>query len=303
MNLKYQMLKSLIVSILAFCLIVSVVLIPRQLELSIQDYKIVAEEPSLTLSQYTAHVSEFFKTAIENGSLGESRYSGHSSESEALKAMGRSLLVIVTALLIGLIFGILKGVMDYRLSKTRLNLLGNWTTWIINAIPDFFLILLIQWFIIKNVPFIRFFATDGWQGFIIPSLLVSIYPIVQIARLTSASLTSQENKLYIKLARAKGLREWVILCKHMLTNGIITILTHLPGMLVFILSNLLMVEIYRSYPGAAYRLSQALDYDTQVGTGNNYEPGVIIYIVLYFMLLFLLVQWIAAAARRYFDRQ
>ncbi|MCM3786001.1 ABC transporter permease subunit [Neobacillus mesonae] len=301
MNLKYQMLKSAGMSLLAFLLIVAVVLIPRQLELSIQNYKVVAEEPSFNLSHYAVHVSDFFKKAIETGSLGESRYSGHSSESEAAKAMGRSLLVIVAALFVGLLFGILKGVIDYRLSKTKWNLLGNWTTWLVHSIPDFFLILLVQWFVIKNVPFVRFFAAEGWQGFIIPALLVSIYPTVQIARITSSSLSAQEGKLYIKLARAKGLREWVILYKHMLTNGIATIVSHLPGLLVFILSNLLVVEIYRSYPGAAYRLSQALDYNTQTGTGNNYEAGVIIWIVFYFMLLFIFVQWIASAVRHYFD--
>ena len=73
--------------------------------------------------------------------------------------------------------------------------------------------------------------------------------------------------MYILLAKAKGLSDRKIVYKHM-RNGVASILTHLPGLLVFILSNLLVVEYYRNYPGAAWRLFLALDFNTFSGTGG-----------------------------------
>lgn len=300
MRLHAQMLKTLVTSLLAFMFIILIVLVPRDLNLSVDGYKVVSNY-SFDLGEYVTRIREYFAQAIQNGTLGESRYNGISSEAAAFGAVGKSLLVIVSALIIGFVFGILKGILDYKLSKTKWSVLGHWTTWLFQSIPDFFLMLIAQWLLIKHVPAIRYFAVEGWEAFVLPSLLVSIYPIFFIARITSASLLAQEGKLYILLAKAKGLNDRKVVYKHMLRNGIATILTHLPGLLVFVLSNLLIVEYYRNYPGAAWRLFLALDFNTFSGTGGNYEPGVIIWIVFSFMVLFMIVQWISQLARQYFD--
>lgn len=300
MRLQSQILKTTVTSLLAFIFIVLIVLVPRDLELSLNGNLWVTNY-SFDLGEYVNRIYDYFAQAITNGTLGESRYEGQSSEAAAFGAVGKSLLVIVSALFIGFVFGILKGILDYKLSKTKWNALGHWTTWLFQSIPDFFLMLIAQWLLVKHVPAIRYFAVEGWEAFLLPSLLVSIYPVFFIARITSASLLAQEGKLYILLAKAKGLSDRKVVYKHMLRNGIATILTHLPGLLVFILSNLLVVEYYRNYPGAAWRLFQALDFNTFSGTGGYYEPGVIIYIAFSFMVLFMIVQWISHAARKYFD--
>ncbi|MEK3733042.1 MULTISPECIES: ABC transporter permease subunit [Paenibacillus] len=302
MSLKSQMLKSTLISVFAFMLVVLIVLIPRDLNMRIEGYIVVAD-PAFKWSQFTENVYQFFSNAIASGSLGPSRYQGQSAEAAAFEAVGMSLLVIVSALFLGLVFGVLKGVADYKLSKTKFSVFGNWTTWLFQSMPDFFLMLVIQWYLVKHVPFIRYFAVEGWEAFVIPALLVSIYPVVYIARITSSSLAAQEGKLYIMLAKAKGLRDRVIVFKHMLLNGIGLILTHLPGLLVYILSNLFIVELYRNYPGASWRLVQALDFNAYTGTGPGYEPGIIIYICFSFMVLFLLVQWISHMARRFLGPQ
>ncbi|MCT1398339.1 ABC transporter permease [Paenibacillus sp. LC231] len=300
MRLKTQMLKTTVTSLLAFMFIVLIVLVPRDLNLSL-DSNLWVTNYSFDLGEYVTYIRDFFAAAIQNGTLGETRYIGQSSEAAAFGAVGKSLLVIVSALILGFVFGILKGVLDYKLSKTKFSVLGHWTTWLFQSVPDFFLMLIAQWVLIKHVPAVRYFAVDGWEAFVLPSLLVSIYPIFFIARITSASLLAQEGKMYILLAKAKGLSDRKIVYKHMLRNGVASILTHLPGLLVFILSNLLVVEYYRNYPGAAWRLFLALDFNTFSGTGGNYEPGVIIYIAFSFMVLFMIVQWISQSARKYFD--
>lgn len=300
MSLRTQMLRTLGVSLLAFVVIMLIVLFPRKLDLTMEGNMVVVGYDT-SMEGFIANIKHFFVDLFKNQSLGYSRFSGESAGEAVIRAMGKSLSVISAALVIGFVFGILKGIADYKLSKTRFNVLGHWTTWIFQSMPDFFVLIIIQWFIIDYLPFIRFFAPDGWQSFALSAVLVSLYPIVYIASLTSASLAAQEGKLYLLFAKAKGLNNRIILFKHMLRNSMGTLLIQLPTLLVYILSNLLMVEIFRNYPGAAWRLFTAMDYSTFYGTGNDFEAGIIIGIVFCFMLLILLVQWVSHTAKKYFD--
>lgn len=300
-RLGSQMLRSLLIALAAFSLIIVAVLYPRQLMLSLDGHKVVVDYSSGGVGELSENVKQFFSGLFVNQSLGYSRFNGETAGEAVLRAVGNSLAVIGGALVIGFVFGVLKGILDYRLSKTRLNILGTWTTWMFQSIPDFFMLLLVQWFIVKHVTAIRFFADSGWQGFLLPTLLVSLYPIVYIAGITSASLADQDGKLYLLFAKAKGLSSRMILTKHMLRISMGTVIIQLPTLLVYILANLLMVEIYRSFPGAAWRLYLALDFNTYTGTGKEYEPGIIIGISFCFMVLVLMVQWISQIARKYFD--
>ena len=282
-------------------MIILIVLFPRHLDLSLDGHKVVADY-SVNWGQYAADVKQFFVNVLKDGDLGFSRYEGETAGQAVARAVGRSLAVIGGALVIGFIFGVFKGILDYRLSRTKLNILGSWTTWLFQSMPDLFVIMIIQWFIVRNFPrSVRFFAVDGWEAFVLPTLLVSMFPIVYIASITSSSLAAQDGKLYLLFAQAKGLNSRIILFRHMLRNSMGTLLIQLPALLVYVLSNLLMVEIFRNFPGAARRLFMALDFNTYPGTGPQYEAGIIIGISFCFMLLVLVVQWISHIAKTYYD--
>ncbi|MGZ9583523.1 ABC transporter permease subunit [Paenibacillus marinisediminis] len=299
MELRKQMLKSLFISMLSFILVILIVLFPRDMAVKIQGYGFVADEYKVNIEDYTNNIVAFFSDVLENKSLGKLAHTEITTESIIWSAFQKSILIILFALIIGYLLGVWKGIVDYKLSKTKFNVFGNWFTWFFQSIPDFLLILLIQWFLIKKVRVIPFFAQGEWYDFILPSILVAIYPVIYIARITSASLATQEGQLYILVARAKGISEFLILYKHMLANCFSTILTHLSPLFVYILSNLLMVEYFTNYPGLAYRMFRALDYSSSFGTGTNYNPGMIIGISFCFMVLILFVQLISQAAKRF----
>ncbi|MCG7410526.1 ABC transporter permease subunit [Paenibacillus sp. ACRRX] len=300
MSSRSQLLRSFVIGIVAMILIILIVLFPRQLDITVERYKVMAEY-QFSWDVYWNNISEFFKGVVKDHSLGMTRHNDETAGAAVLRSMSFSLIIIVTAFTISFVLGILKGILDYQGSRRKIGFFGNWTTWLFQSIPDFLLLLLIQWLLIRYVPSLRIFALEGWTAFLLPSLLVSVYPLVYIARITSASLASQEGQLYIKVARAKGLTRVLVLYKHMLANCVGSILSHLSSLFVYILSNLLMVEYFMNYPGAALRLFLAMDYSISYGTGQNYEPGVIIGICFCFMFLLLLVQWISQMSRIYLD--
>ncbi|EPY05104.1 binding-protein-dependent transport systems inner membrane component [Paenibacillus alvei TS-15] len=296
MNLVLHMVKSLCLSFFALIMIMLIVLFPRKLDIGMEGYKMTAKY-HFSWSQYAENITGFIRGIFVDNTLGVTRY-GEAAGSEVLTVMGNSLTIIVIGFLLSFTLGLLKGIADYKLSKSKWNVIGNGTTWLFQSVPDFMVVLLIQWFVIRYMPFIHFFEQKEWYAFLIPSVLVSVYPAMYIARITSAAIAAQEGQMYIQVAKAKGVAQRMILYKHVGRNSMGTILSHLPSLFGYILSNLLMVEYLMSYPGAAYRLFQAIDYDTSFGSGVNYEPGVIIGIACCFTIMVVLVQWIALLVKR-----
>lgn len=296
MNLVLHMLKSLCLSIFALIVVVLIVLFPRKLDIGLQGYKMTASY-DFSWSQYADNITGFLHGVFVDHTLGFTRYE-EPIGAVVQTAIGNSLTIIMIGFLLSSTLGVMKGLADYKLSKSKWNAIGNGTTWLFQSVPDFMVVLLIQWFVIRYMPFIHFFEQKEWYAFLIPSVLVSIYPAMYIARITSAAIAGQEGQMYIQVAKAKGVANRMILYKHVGRNSLGTILSHLPSLFGYLLSNLLMVEYLMSYPGAANRLFQAIDYDTSFGSGGNYEPGVIIGIACCFMIMIVLIQWISLIAKR-----
>ncbi|TCZ75280.1 ABC transporter permease [Paenibacillus albiflavus] len=290
MKLRRNILGTFVITVIAMIGIILIVLYPRNaVNVRMNNTGI---EPPTTMELYIENIKNFFHEMFVNHSLGRSRDALIPTGEAVMSAMGRSIVIILLALVIGVVVGTLKGVMDYKLSKTKFNLLGNWSTWLVQSIPDFMLILIIQWIVIRYVRWIPFFPKGHWTDFIVPTILVSIYPVIYMARITSASIAMQEGQMYIQVARAKGITERLILFKHILKNSMSTLLTHILPLFGYILSNLLFVEIFTNYPGAASRLYMAISY---------FEPGVIIGISFCFMVLLFIFQVISQIAKHKLD--
>ncbi|OWA34726.1 hypothetical protein B9G55_16080 [Saccharibacillus sp. O16] len=253
---------------------------------------------SLDWKAYGQSIRSFASELFQQGSLGVTRY-GEPVGPVVLKALLLSLPVILGALLTGFLLGIPKGMLDYALSRTRLSMLGSGITWIMQALPDFFILLLVRRTLIHHPKWgIQFFNQQGWESFVIPTAIAAIYPIFYIARVTSAAIASEEGKLYIQTARAKGLPEHLVFTRHVMANTLGRVLTHFMPIGVYILSSLLLIEALRNMPGAAYRMFQAIDYNKVSASTGNVEPGVIIGIAFGFMLLAQLFHLIGYLARR-----
>lgn len=309
MKTTWQILKTVGIYVFVMFIIILIVLFPRLPESKIEEIELldgtkieatIVSSSTYSVERHWNNIKDYFTSVVETKSLGMTRYNV-SAESEIFAAMKSSITVIVAALFFSFVFGVIKGFFDFKMQRKKLSILGHWTTWVFQSIPDFVVILFVQLLFIRYLPIVQFFSREGWNAFVLPALLVAIFPTMYIARITSAAISGQVGQLYIQVARAKGLSERVVLYKHVFRNIIGTVLTHLSSLMVYILSNLLMVEFFMNYPGATLRLFRAVDYHPSLGTGPKFEAGVIIGITFCFMLLILLVNIISRVARSYFE--
>lgn len=145
---------------------------------------------------------------------------------------------IVLSVFIGLIAGIVSSVWRYSLFDTAIMLVALFGL----SMPNFWLgIMLIYWF---SVQFFMLPAA-GWGTFqqaILPVITLGTAGAAVIARMTRSSMLEVINQDYIRTARAKGVREAVVINKHALRNALIPVVTVVGLQFGFFLGGSVLTE-------------------------------------------------------------
>ena len=112
--------------------------------------------------------------------------------------------------------------------------------------------------------------TGGWGGvfdsrIIIPAIALALGPTAAIARYTRASVLEVLRMDYIRTARAKGLRGWVVLHRHSLRNALIPVVTVAGIALADLITGSFFVEAIYQVPGIGrYFVTTVQDKDYPV---------------------------------------
>ncbi|EGL82835.1 ABC-type transporter, integral membrane subunit [Caldalkalibacillus thermarum TA2.A1] len=167
------------------------------------------------------------------GDLGESIRSGRPVTEEIFNSRFRTtveLAVVSMALSIflGLIAGIISAVKRYSIWDVSVMLIALFGL----SMPNFWLgIMLIIWFGIGIDIFgitTNWFPVAGWgtwQHMVLPAITLGTAGAAIIARMTRSSMLEVINQDYIRTARAKGVKEAVVIYKHALRNALIPVVT------------------------------------------------------------------------------
>jgi len=160
------------------------------------------------------------------------------------------------------------------------------------AMPIFWLgIMLITLFSVK----LGWLPTSGRGSLaqlVMPSVTLSTYVMALLARLTRSNMLDVLREQYVRTARAKGLRETIIVHKHALMCAALPIVTVLGLQVGALLSGAVVTETVFNWPGIgtlALRAIQQRDYPVVQG------------VVLVSAALFVLINGTVDLAYRYLD--
>jgi peptide/nickel transport system permease protein len=90
---------------------------------------------------------------------------------------------------------------------------------------------------------------DAIKHLILPSIALSTIPMAFIARITRSSMLDILNKDYIRTARAKGLKENIVVYRHALKNAFIPIITSVGTEFALLLGGAILTETVFAWPG------------------------------------------------------
>ncbi len=113
----------------------------------------------------------------------------------------------------------------------------------------------------------------------LPVITLALGMAAAIARLTRATLLQVLNQDFIRTARAKGLRENVVIYRHALRNSLIPVVTILGPLLAAVLTGTFVVEIIFAIPGLGDTFVTSVtnrDYNLLVGVTILYSVFLVV---------------------------
>ncbi len=292
--------------IIAFGALVTILLLPTETQFE------VGQGGSFQGATYDysieAHIHNFqmlWNHLREQGGLGLDQYNRPIIDN-LMELFGRSMKIVLPAIILGFFLGIAKGVIDFRLRGSKGKVFGHSSTIGLLSIPDFSMIVLIQIGLLTLMSkgwlfHIDLFGYEKPENVLMNILFLTIYPTIYISNITYQALASEEGADYIRTARSKGINKLAILYKHILKNSIPRILSHFNTMILYILSNLFLIEVFTQYKGAAYYMYETLGSSTSffVGTIFSAETISLIGFVFLFTVIMLIANMITGISKAF----
>lgn len=188
-----------------------------------------------------------------------------------LELMGISLIF---SLIIGVTLGIISAIKQYSVLDYVVTVLGfagiSMPVFFVGMLLMYFFALKLRWLPSSGMatPGEPFSLGDNLRHLILPGLAIGILRVATFMRYTRASMLDVLRSDYLVTARAKGLRERIVLMRHALRNALIPIITVVGLTLPALLAGAVFIETIFQWPGMGRLFITAVtyrDYPTIMG--------------------------------------
>jgi peptide/nickel transport system permease protein len=120
------------------------------------------------------------------------------------------------------------------------------------AIPSFWLGLLLIIWLGLDLGWLPINGLDDWTGYVLPAITLAFSAIPALMRLTRSGMVDALRADYIRTARAKGLSRFSIVGKHALRNAAMPLVAIAAVQLGFMLGGSIVVEAVFNLPGLGF---------------------------------------------------
>lgn len=218
------------------------------------------------------------------GDFGESLFQGTSASELIWGRIPATVELLLAATIISLTLGIAGGVLAVASRRTWIKNSVRMFSLLGLSMPNFWIALLGMLFFSVYLGILPTSGRGEIKHLIMPACALGWYFSAGYTRITHSALLEVLNQEYIKLARLKGLPEWLVIGKHALKNALIPVVT-LAGMnVVIMISAAVPIETVFAWPGLGYLL-----YTSAGNRDFNVVQGVVLIISMFMVLLNLLV--------------
>jgi peptide/nickel transport system permease protein len=199
-----------------------------------------------------------FVSRALHGDFGESLRYKRDALDLVLERLPATLSLAVTALLLTFCVAVPVGVLSAVRRGSLLDLLGMGGAVLGQAVPGFWLGLMMIYFFSVRLGWLPTGGMGGPLHFVMPCIVLASFYAARMARLTRSSVLDTLNEEFVLTARAKGLAERAVIGKHTLKNSAIPIVT-LAGLDTGqLLGGAVITETIFAWPGLGRLTVQAL---------------------------------------------
>jgi nickel transport system permease protein len=153
------------------------------------------------------------------------------------------------SMLFSVLVSIPLGVLAAVYKNSWIDMLSRIIAYLGASIPQFWLGYLLIFFFAVKLDWLPVEGRGDWRNLVLPTMTLSMVLIAVYTRLLRASMLDQLQETYVQYARMRGLRERVIMLKHVLKMAIMPLISGMGINLGKLLTGTIIVEQVFSWPG------------------------------------------------------
>lgn len=211
------------------------------------------------------------------GNLGTSYRTNLPVSQMVLERLGPTLLLTVISTVIAILIAVPLGIMSAYKPYSAWDYISSGLSFVGASTPTFFTgLILIYVFSVKLgiLPMGGMYDSGTrsilslMKHLILPASVLAIFNIGSILRQTRGSMLEVFQEDFIRTARAKGLKERIVIIKHGLRNALIPVVTVLSTMIPFLFGGAVVAEQVFGWPGLGNLMVQSInarDYPAIMG--------------------------------------
>ena len=164
----------------------------------------------------------------------------------------------LTAFAFSILLGVPLGVLSAVKRGTIIDRFAKLLALIGQSVPPFWLGIMFIFFFAVKLDWVPPSGRQGWNSIILPAFTLGWFFVAANMRLVRSAMLDVLDSEYIKLARAKGVRQRSIVWKHAFRNAMIPPLTLAGVTLGSLVTGALVAEVVFAWPGLGQLAIQAL---------------------------------------------
>lgn len=221
-----------------------------------------------------------------HGDFGTSYSTGRTVTSLLLNRLWPTLKLSLLSLLFMLIVAVPFGMLSAVYKNKPIDYLVRGVTFFGVSMPNFWvgtMLLLIFALKLKILPVVSSLGS-GLQGILLPAITLAFAMAAKYTRQVRTAVLEELNQDYVIGARARGIKESVILWKHVFPNSLLPLITMLGLSMGSLLGGTAVVEVVFTYQGLGnLAISAITNYDYPL------IQGYVLWIALIYMVINLVV--------------
>jgi ABC-type dipeptide/oligopeptide/nickel transport system permease component len=186
---------------------------------------------------------------IVRGDLGTSFAYGEPAMQVVFRRYPNTLQLALIASALAVLIAIPAGVVAAMARGTVLDRLTMLVALLGQSIPTFWLGMLLVLIFAVGFRWLPASGQGGWANYVMPSATLAFWVVALLARLTRSEMLEVLGQDYMRTARAKGLRERVVVLQHGLRNASIPIATIVGLQFGGLMGGAVMTETIFAWPG------------------------------------------------------
>ena len=246
-------------------------------EPAIEEIEFFFQEHGLNAPLFTQCVQWLYM--ITHGDLGTSFRTEEPVLVEFIDRFPATFELAIAAMFIAILISVPLGILSAMKQNTVLDHGSRFVALWGVSMPNFWLGLLLILFFSVKLDWFPCFGYGSIEYLILPAITLGTGMTASLMRLMRASMLEVLRQDYVRTARAKGLRETVVIWKHGFKNALIPVVTVMGMQVGHLLAGAVIVETIFAWPGVGKFLVDAIyarDYPV--------IQGFILVIALFFVL-------------------